>query len=603
MAVSGDFPRPPKSAFLPIKKNRSGDMIKIRIKRYAALIIAVILTVSMFSSQLLTVGAVVPSKVDYRVFLNGTKIFIHNKKVMSSAIGTEYYFTYTVESVTKNCKLQGLVTTADASRAFPYTDGGFMRYQNTDPQMLTEGATYFVKMTVASGGFRYNVTRAIGDKLEDIVFEKKEGKATDKANYAGLWLYSSNAEATLKNFRFYDKNGNDLGVAYTCGSGTVDVIRQDLRFNKANDIDHRYEVSVDNKYNIAISNVKVPTTPDVYIQYKVESAEYTVKQNGVALSNDPQSEYPHSKGIIKHITHETEMSNIELLELGAEYIIKVEREAKDYTVIVQKTKGGVSEIFIISKPSGKYSSAYDFVSLWFGTGEHSKATFTLTDLLIYDGNRNNLGVQTNVASTIKHFGELEDYAGCEATYYCKENNGFIALFKDNTMKLTIDSDNSDAKYKISSNILTANFDSGEKKYDYLFKRITDEDGKVYERLYTYKVAFETGSDTKIDTQVLSNKTGYVALKPTDPKLEGCSFKGWVTADGKDFDFNTVIVKSTTLYAKWTGSDGKDFISVISESSDGKTMLGTIVFTAVSLVILAAGVLVFVKLIGKGRKSQ
>ena len=577
-------------------------MKKIKFKRFIALIVAVILVVGMLSLQLLTVNAVVPSKVDYRVFLNGTKIFIHNKKSLSASIGTEYYFTYTVESVTKDCNLQGLVMTGDAARAFPYIDGGFMRYQPKEPQMLTEGATYFVKMTVASGGFRYNVTRAIGDKLEDIVFEKKEGTATDDANFVGLWLYSSNAQATLKNFRFYDKYGNDLGVDYNCGFGTVDVIRQDLSFSKANDIDHRYEVSVDNKFNIAISNLRVPTTPDIFIQYKVESAEYSIKQNGIALSNSPKSDYPHAKAVIKHITYPSAVSSIDLLELGAEYIIKVERSSKDYTVIVQKTKGGVSEIFIISKASGEYSDNFDFVSLWFGTGAADKATFTLSDLLIYDANRNNLGVQTNVESVIKHTGELEDYAGCEATYYCKKNSGFISLYKDNTMKMTINKTNSEAKYKVSKNVLTASFASGTKKYDYMFKRITDDNGMVYERLYTYKVAFVTGSSTKIDTQVLSNKTGYVALKPTDPKLEGCEFKGWVTADGKDFDFNSVIVKSLTLYAKWTGNNGKDFISVISETRDNTFVL-TVVITAASVVILAGGVFVFLRLISKGKNRQ
>lgn len=573
-------------------------MVKIKIQRCITLIIAVILTVSMFSPQFLTANAVVPSEVNYRVFLNGTKIFIHNKKVLSSVIGTEYYFTYTVESVAKNCKLQGLVMTSDATREFPYTNGGFMRYQPTDPQMLTEGATYFVKMTVASGGFRYNVTRAMDDKLEDLVFEKKDGNATDKANYVGLWFYSSTAQATLTNFRFYDKDGNDLGVAYNCGSGTVDVINQNLRFSKATDIDHRYEVSVDNKFNIAISNAKIPTTSDIYIQYKVESAEYAVKQNGIALSNSPEAEYPHGEGVIKHITYETEMSNIDLLEVGAEYIIKVERDANDYNVIVQKTKSGSSELFVISNTFGEYSREFDFVSLWIGTGENSKATFRLTDFLIYDGNRNNLGVQTNVDSTIKHFGELEDYAGCEATYYCKDNNSFIALYKDNSMKFTSGSSTEEAHYKISKNVLTARFSSGQKKYDYLFKRITDSEDNVYERLFTYKVQFVTGSDTEIPVQILSNETGYQVAKPTDPKLKDCKFEGWVTSDDKDFDFNQVIVKSTTLYAKWSNDAGVIFTA----AKWGNSSILRYGFFAGAGIVLVAGILVSLLFIRKGLKK-
>ena len=595
----GGFPPTARIGIFAINKNRSEKMVKIKLKRCITLIIAVIMTVSMFSRQLLTVSAVVPSNVDYRVFLNGTKIFIHNEKSLSTELGTEYYFTYTVESVVKKSAINGIIVSADASRNFPYTEGGFMRYQPKESVLLDEGSTYFVKVTVASGGFRYDITRAKDDTLEQIVLEKTVGDATDKVKYTGLWLYDSNTEATLKNFRFYDKDGNDLGVTYHCGSGTVDVIKQNIHFGKATDIDHRYEVTVDNKFNIAISNAKVPTTSDVYIQYKVESAEYALKQYGVALSNSPESEYPHGKGIIKCITYPSEISSVDLLEPGAEYVIKIERYESDYTVTVQKTNGGKSELLVISKAYGEYKRDFDYISLWFGTGEHSKAKFTLTDLLIYDANRNNLGVQTNVASTIKHFGELEDYAGCEATYYCKENSSFIALYKDNTMKFTSGGTTEEAIYKVSKNVLSARFSSGSKEYNYLFKRITDSENNVYERLYTYKVRFVTDCDIEIPEQILSNVTGYLVSKPTDPELKGCKFEGWVTSDDKEFDFNQVIVESMTLYAKWAGNVGAEYTAPKSTNTS-LLRYGLLVCAGIVFAAGAFGGFIFIK---KGRKEN
>ncbi|MBR4761887.1 MAG: InlB B-repeat-containing protein [Clostridia bacterium] len=571
-------------------------MVKNIMKRCIAMIIAVILTVSMLSFQLFTVGAVVPSKVDYRVFLNGTKIFIHNDKSLSTKTGTEYYFTYTVESAVKKSAINGIIVTADASRNFPYMEGGFMRYQPKESVLLDEGSTYFVKVTVASGGFRYDITRAKDDTLERIVLEKTVGDATDKVKYTGLWLYDSNTEATLSNFRFYDEYGNDLGVKAECGSGTAEVIDQNLNLKKATDIDHRYDITVDNKYNIAISNTKPATASSIYIQYTVESAEYTLNQTGIALSNNPKENYPHGKGILKYIQYAEDTNSVALLEPGCDYVIKIDREESDYKVVVQKTKGKNTQIFIISRLSGTYKKDYESISLWFGTGER-RATLHLTDFLIYDENRNNLGVQTNVDSTIRHTGELEDYAGCEAAYYCKENNGFIALYKDKTMVLTLDSASQKANYTVSKNVLTAHFSSGRETYEYLFRRITDSADNVYERLYTYKVQFITGNDTEIPEQVLSNETGYQVARPTDPQISGRKFEGWVTSDDKQFDFNQVVVKSMTLYAKWSGDE-----AVFAAADWSGSSLLNYGVLACAIIVLLAGALVGVIFIRKGLKK-
>lgn len=53
-------------------------------------------------------------------------------------------------------------------------------------------------------------------------------------------------------------------------------------------------------------------------------------------------------------------------------------------------------------------------------------------MTFFDDNNNDLGVRTNQPSKIRQRGEIADYAGCEATYYCKENGNSMGLFADQT---------------------------------------------------------------------------------------------------------------------------------------------------------------------------
>lgn len=68
------------------------------------------------------------------------------------------------------------------------------------------------------------------------------------------------------------------------------------------------------------------------------------------------------------------------------------------------------------------------------------------------------------------------------------------------------------------------------------------DGVVY-------VTYETdGGDDMSEQEVTFNHT---ITKPADPKKEGYTFAGWYDEDGVSWNWNTAIVKNTTLYAHWT----------------------------------------------------
>ena len=179
---------------------------------------------------------------------------------------------------------------------------------------------------------------------------------------------------------------------------------------------------------------------------------------------------------------------------------------------------------------------------------------------IYDEKGNDLGVQCNRDAVIVRRGALDNYADCEATYYCKKNNNSFALYKDKSIKFTEDGAMTEGTYQITDSTMTAVFDGEKKEYEYLYSKITDSEGNEYARLLNYKVQFVTGSDTKIPTQRLSNETGYVATKPEDPTLKDCEFLGWCRKDGTEFDFEQYVTESVTLYAKWSGDGGKVFLA-------------------------------------------
>lgn len=748
---------------------------KIRIS-----VAMLLLFVTVFGQAAVVSQAVAPSDVTYDVFLNGGELFFCNQETAGSKNGTEYFMTYTVVKNYSSARWQALVSTEDAGRRYPYDNGGVIRRiaDNQAPCLMDEGATYFIKFTVAEGGFRYKITRAKGNTLEDLYVGKVSGDATDAMKYFGIWLWDGTTDAYLTNVRCYDASGKDLGVQVKSYGGSSTVVKGGVNLKKDTQVKESYDITVTNKKNIALSNLTETTSSKVYIEYKVASADYLLNQAGIALSNEPTKQWPHENSQLKYKRYEEFVDSVILLEVGAEYIILVERTETDFSVFVKKTKDGISEKFVISRAAGTLDTSSKFISLWFGTGDESyatfklenfkiydenkknlqvqsnrvssativranalngvkkdtkinhsydivltnkkniaisnlkpvkteqlyieykvasaeymlnqagiaisnspkaqwphdrgqlqylryekptdkvdlldpgaeylilierseknacvyvrktkdgvskefsltnaagqydkdakyfslwfgegdvtKATFTLENFKIYDQNRNNLMVQCNQNAVIKHKGDLEDYAGCEALYFCKEKNDFIALYKDKTIRHTENKIDRQGTYRIDNNVMTVVYEDGTATYDYLYKRITDKEGNVYERLYTYKVTFVSGKGSKVPTQVMSNENGYQVMKPTDPTFEGYKFMGWCTKDGKEFDFEQIITESVTLYAKWSGDGGKTFIS-ITDNANGILQPAQI---AVGITIVLLALLVSILIVKGGVK--
>lgn len=576
-------------------------MLKKNVTKMISGLLLFAVALGIFGQNTMQADAITVSKTGYEIIVEAGNVFVGNKNSIGAELGTEYFMTYTVKSVGKGSIQQGLCGTATPTQEYPYDPNGFLRFsnqagENESENLILPGATYYIKFTVAKGCFRYNLTRDVNGKLEHLYFEEYAGTAKENMQHFGIWLGETpDTQVKLTNVHCYDAQGNDLGVQLTEGHGKlVDTAKQEeiARLRKDTKVNHRYDIIIENQNCIAISHVKKPTSSKVYLEYKVESTDYKFNQEGIALSDSPLDIYPYTKGKLWFNNYYDQTTDkLLLLEKGAEYIICMEKNGDSFEVFVQKTINGETTIHRFNEFAqfdGNPSAA--IFSLWIG--DQPTGSFKLTNLKFYDENKNNLGVQCNRPATILHYGELESYEGCEATYYCEETGDTIALFKDQKLKGAKNESNYEGTYSIVENVMTIKIGSDTEKFDYYYAQITDKEGKVYHRLRHYTVNFVTGKGTKIEPQKLSNDFGYIVLKPSDPVLEGYAFEGWFLKDGTAFEFDKIQTKSVTLYAKYSGDGG---IVYLSSEDDVDVPTGTLNYSLLiagaTLVVVAMAVCV------------
>lgn len=548
------------------------------------------------------------SETDYKVTYNGASdMFLCNKKSIGGGVGTEVWLTYTVAKVKESlATVHGVGATGQPATVYPYSTGTMNFTSNPKPVLMEEGYTYFYKFSVTKEGFTYNIIKAKGDEATYLELPTTTGHMTDKElTHFGIWLGGGKVSAELINVRCYDRDGNDLGVMFSRSHGVSCV--KDINYAKNVNLNHSYKITIDKQHHIALCN-DVPTeSKTVYMEYKVESSKSNIIQPGAMITQDPTQIYPFSGGNGYMLcTTMAEKGNGDFLMPGAEYLVCMEKKEEGLDVTVQRTYKGKKDILTFSSPAGAYGQQFKYFGLWFGTGTECLVDCVLTDFKCYDAESNNLGVQCNRPITTEHFGEMEDYSGCEAVYYCEKDDSLIALYADKTMKLTKNGVTKKGTYSISDSkekTITLSYGKGKDVYEYLYKRFASEDGRVYERLGNYKVTFVTGAKQTIKTQLLSAKNGYVAKEPEAPTKENNTFVSWVTQDGKDYNFDSVVTNSITLYAKWMDEEGRVTVALPDDNTIGTNMPTEIVIPIVSAVILAACVTGCVLLIRRGGKKH
>lgn len=547
---------------------------------------------------------VTPSNEDYSVSFKDLKggIYISNKTSIGTEVGTEYYMTYTVKSVEHNVtrRQHGVIGTNVPTVAFPYSTpeegkGGLMYYSDRD-LMLKEGTTYFLKFTITEDGYDYRVGWGKGEDSRYVEFHSKTGKVTSGLGYFGVWFEDVDFSAELIKVRCYDKNGNDLGVQVNRKEATVYV---DQPMAKDTEVEHSYDIKVENQYLMNISNKYTPTSDTVYMEYTVKSGEMArFEQVGLVLTDGPYLSFPYGNGMMYYNQYSRTLENMTpgpLMEEGASYVIKFEKKADQLAVRAEKTKDGKTTLIDFNVTYGEYIKEQNFFGIWLsGIGTYANS-FELVDFKCYDSNKVNLGVFCNLPATITHHGGLEDYRGLEGIFYSAEKDIRLDLNADRTASVTHGDVRKEGTYIISNDlVVTTNIEGVEETYDYFYTFITDKDGNRYQRMGTFKVSFETAGGNEVPMQLVSAEQNFLAVKPEDPTMDGAQFLGWYTSDGQKFDFNTIITKSVTLYAKWDNIHYVDL--TVEEALDNWP-----VFVIGGTVILLAGITVGIVVIKRAKK--
>ncbi len=573
-------------------------MKKANVKRIISFMAAVVMLVACFSGTVLADDwDVIRGEVDYAIGMeDSANVFVCNKGTIGSKVGTEYYMTYTVESMQmKSLGANGVMGTNQPSAKYPYVDsddgkGGRLHFTGEN-LLLKEGYTYFLKFTITEDGYKYRMGWAKGDESEYIKFGSVAGEVNTDSGYFGVWFGNAGMNGKLTRVRIYDKKGNDLGVQVT-PARNASVVREQT-FAKDTEVDHRYTIVLDNVYNIALSNKRLAVGDKVYMEYKVKSSDSKVYQVGGILSDSPTAVRPYLTGHMIHKSTDLEHAdNGPFLVEGAEYLFVFEKKSTYFDVIAQRTLNGQTEIISMDIIYGTYDQAAKFISLWFAGGEQYRMNAVLEDFKCYDASKNNLGIQCNSKDvSITHYGEVEDYSGCEALYFNEEETSLYALYEDKTFKFIEAGETQEGTYKVKETTMTIQKNGEEHEYEYMYYYFTDTEGKEYRRLLNYKIIFDTRGGTEIEPQVLNTQNGYQAMKPTDPTMEGNTFEGWYTSDGEEFDFDKIVTDSQVVYAKW--EKPVEYTSLI-KGADYKPYVFVGIGILIVLVSVVVGIIIVVK---------
>lgn len=542
---------------------------------------------------------IIPSTVDYEVNLrDASLVFIGNERAVDWKVGDKYFLTYTVSSVAKNDTIQsGMVVTSEREGTHPYLKGGMLFDQSS--LICETGYTYFFRFEVTEDGLEYVAAKAKGEESAYVEFPFTTGELKTKGPYFGIWIgEGGSVTAELTHVRCYDEKGTDLGI-YAPASSEISI--EDMA--PAEGVNHTYSFSVEEARCISFGNARKTDSDVIFLEYKVSNVNAKdVNQSGTNMTNAPTAVYPHgdSMGYLNYTPHSTE-DPTKLLTEKAHYLVRFERGKEAYEVLVKRTlPNGTVDYFSFSNWFGSYNMNFGYVAMWIG--ENCSVTADFTDVKCYDGEGNNLGIQTNQNVKILHFGELEDYSQCAAVYYCKETDTFISLDDECNASRRVDGDTSSSQgtYSIEQAVMTLKIGNEIEEFDYTYNAFKDEKGNKYIRLTESTVTFKSrlmGGEV-IGTVQVTAADGFKVAKPSEPKEEGRTFAYWKTGSGKEYDFDEVVTENMDLYAAWDGEGEWALTSILGSQSNVLTV-GIVV---AACVVLIGGTVTGVILISRGKKD-
>lgn len=542
---------------------------------------------------------------------NATPMYISNKMPVSGEVGSKVFLTYTVAEVTSDEATQhGIIGAKNNEAAYPYTEeyGGTMKYEQK-PVLLEEGWTYVLRFERTKAGFEYSCARLKGDKSVNIeFFNTAKGGTEDDFNYYGIWFAGrTGVTALLSHVRCYDEKGNDLGIHFNASTA---VIQSDI--NKLIDnhltINTSYDFVIDDKGTLAISNKYTTDSDVIYMEYEVTDVKADkISQQGVGVTQAPRTNYPHtdSNGLLKFQTFkegETEKDRV-FLRQGAKYFICFSKKEEGFDVLIQRTIDGKVESLSLPYITGDYKQSFSYAYIWLGEGDKHKFSASFKNFKCYDADGNNLGIYLRDKSVkVIEKGEMGNYATSKGDYYCEEKDSFVSLLDDKKASKLVGNKIESAKYSIYNKVLSLHLKDGKENFDYTAKLLTDTEGNEYVRIISSKVTFVADGESTVVKTGMGN--AYKVDEPDEPTKKGNTFKGWCLGNGKAYDFDTVVTKSITLYAKWENEDGIEYLDLDS-SDDTLAGIGNYakeIAIAISAVTLLGCVVICIVMAKGGKRN-
>ena len=374
-----------------------------------------------------------------------------------------------------------------------------------------------------------------------------------------------------------------------------------------------YAFSVNDADNVAISNRKLTDTGVVYMEYEVGKVTMDESYQMGLLLADGES----NKNLMENGHSQMQYNNFvkgegsPMLVEGAKYFICFAKREGSFETYVQRVHNGQVSKIRFPHLIGTYDDSYPYYTLFFGEG-WSSISAEFKNFRCYDAAGKNLGIQLNsdhLKVAITSEGAIDDLEDCLATYYCKENPelGMIVLHDDTNGYRETSEGKENFTYEIIQEdedyiALYLQYPDGKEGYDYKYVMLADESGNRYTRLRDVKATFVTDEETVV--QEVTAKNGYRVKEPEKPKKKGYEFVGWYLGNDEAYDFDSVATESVTLYAKWSGEDGVEYVStgqVIKEERNYAPIITIVASALISAGCITGSILILKK--GKGKKQD
>lgn len=374
-----------------------------------------------------------------------------------------------------------------------------------------------------------------------------------------------------------------------------------------------YKVTLNDVNEVFIGNEKKVSgevgSSKICLIYTVEKCKRTQSNElvGFIATSDATVQHPYTA--LNGMLRTSGGDKNDLFTEGYTYFFYFERTENGIDYLAYKTNGKRAERMNFYGGLGPNDATWNHYGIWFRNFDGYGVSAVLTNVRCYDGEYIDRGVICTPAagtSTIEYSGEIGDYSKRSGTYYCEETKELLVLDDANNI-YKIDAEGvkqTAAKFQIfNKNHMIVSGKDGKEVYECSSMHLKDEDGNTYRYLNNNaKVTFVTGEETFVVKPTLEN--AYRVQEPKAPTKEGNSFKGWYLGDATEYDFNNVVSKSITLYAKWQDGDGNEYLAVdtpINNQEKGFELGPVVAITAsvlIEVLAVVACVMIIRKKVGK-----